>query len=156
MFGSLKDKKRQRVSGKKTLVKNLCAIDFLPSWSSPYHPASHHPRFPPSVLCCVVCVPGEIFHSGKIKKCSNSEVKFQAKEGPEVWQGFSVRKQGEPIVWSMLIGWHQTESSIKANMADKCWKEHKKTNKKNPQTHEYLKQKDKALENSTVKGSSWH
>lgn len=58
-------KKDREWEEKKPLVKNLWAIDFLPCWSSPYHPASHRPLFPPSLFCCVLRVPGVIFQSGK-------------------------------------------------------------------------------------------
>lgn len=64
----IKKKKKDREwewEEKKPLVKNLSTIDFLPCWSSTYHPASHRPAFPPSLLCCVLRVPCVIFQSGK-------------------------------------------------------------------------------------------
>lgn len=136
MFGSLRDKKRQRVRKKKpkTLVKNLCAIDFLPSWSPPYHPVSHRPLLPPSVLCCV---PGEI-HSGKWGSCPTGR-----------WG--SLDKEGLRCDWVYCVMWSLLTTSVNMQKA-KCWAQRGKI------THPPIseRKKDKALERGPVNGRYRH
>lgn len=148
MFGSLRDKKRQRVRGKKTLVKNLWAIDFLPSWSSPYHPAllHPHPSLTLSLLCCVVPFPGEVLLSGKWRRGLTGEVGFCAAKRPQVWRGFSARRPGRVdglMRYRRQQQQQHTKRIFNKNKYDsqKSMKRERKKGKKTPQHPQYLKPK---------------
>jgi len=148
-------KKDREWEEKKLLVKNLSAIDFLPCWSSTYHPTSHRPVFSPSFVVS-----------------SMFQVQFFSQVNKEVvWQWGGVLGQGgawgvaryhceegrQPAVWSVLIRWRAMDRSSSPNeifYKGKYDSQTLKRARKKYHSHWYLQYKDKALENTTVKGRS--
>lgn len=127
MFGSLWDKKDREWEGeKKTLVKNLSAIDFSPCWSSTYHPTSHCPVFF-SFFSLLLLLESFMFHVQFFCSQVNKEVVWQSGGVPGWGGAWGVARflhEGSEATLLCDVSWwddglwtgaaHQTKSSIKS------------------------------------------